>query len=183
MLNFIVAKALAKNRDDRYQNAKDFATDLRACRDTLPRSHQQLNVAAPSNGDKVMLDAIVVNSLGEAGDPAENTIPPLTLSKAFDSQEATMRLAAMTTAPEVVDELAKTLKIAKPTAQVLKQAAMASSKPVAKPVVAKAVPPRPVVRPAAPRVQVAAPAETADSKRWILLAILLLVLVVAFYLI
>ena len=47
-----MAKALAKSVDDRYQNAKDFATDLRACRDTLPRSGQPRDVSkAPAGGE------------------------------------------------------------------------------------------------------------------------------------
>ena len=36
MVNFIVAKALAKGVEDRYQNARDFADDLRTCCDTMP---------------------------------------------------------------------------------------------------------------------------------------------------
>ena len=38
MLNFIVAKAMAKKLDERYQSAKELANDLLACRDALPRS-------------------------------------------------------------------------------------------------------------------------------------------------
>src|SRR5512135_2444842 len=45
MLNFIVAKALAKKMDERYQNAAEFADDLRACRDSLP--HEAAPVAIP----------------------------------------------------------------------------------------------------------------------------------------
>ena len=52
MANFIVAKALAKKLEDRYQNAKDFAVDLRACRDTLPRSGKQIDVSSPAGGDR-----------------------------------------------------------------------------------------------------------------------------------
>lgn len=142
MLNFIVAKALAKAREDRYQNAQDFAMDLRACRDTLPRSRQPVDVSA---GEKKKLDAIVVTGSLEAGDADENAMTTLGLSQAFDSSEATMRLAALTTAPEEVDELAKTLKMAipalgKPVAPASKPAAPVS-KPAAqfnKPDVARA---------------------------------------------
>jgi serine/threonine-protein kinase len=144
MLNFIVAKALAKAREDRYQNAQDFAMDLRACRDTLPRSRQPVDVSA---GEKKKLDAIVVTGSLEAGDADENAMTTLGLSQAFDSSEATMRLAALTTAPEEVDELAKTLKMAipalgKPVALASKPAAPVS-KPAAqfnKPDVARARP-------------------------------------------
>lgn len=144
MLNFIVAKALAKAREDRYQNAQDFAMDLRACRDTLPRSRQPVDVSA---GEKKKLDAIVVTGSLEAGDADENAMTTLGLSQAFDSSEATMRLAALTTAPEEVDELAKTLKMAipalgKPVAPASKPA-VPVSKPAAqfnKPDVARARP-------------------------------------------
>ncbi|MEK7810562.1 MAG: serine/threonine-protein kinase, partial [Pseudomonadota bacterium] len=40
MLNFIVAKALAKDLDSRYQNARDLANDLRACRNVMPREEK-----------------------------------------------------------------------------------------------------------------------------------------------
>src|ERR1019366_4356554 len=38
MLNFIVAKALAKGLEDRYQSAKELADDLRACRNSMPQT-------------------------------------------------------------------------------------------------------------------------------------------------
>jgi serine/threonine protein kinase len=44
MLNFIVAKALAKNPDDRYRDAGEFANDLRACLDTVPRSAARVDL-------------------------------------------------------------------------------------------------------------------------------------------
>ena len=53
MANFIVAKALTKGLEDRYQNARDLAIDLRACRDTLPRSGQQIDISKfPADSDK-----------------------------------------------------------------------------------------------------------------------------------
>lgn len=173
MLNFIVAKALAKGRDDRYQNAKDFATDLRACRDTLPRTHFTADNKAAANVEKVKLDAIVATGRSEIGGEPENALATLGLSKAFDSQEATMRLAAMTAPPEEVDELAKTLKIAMPSAKVVNPTPPRA--PVVKPAIIKA---RPISPPSRPE-----PVETdAGSKRWILLILLLLVIVFAFYL-
>ena len=138
MLNFIVAKALAKKLEDRYQNAKDFAADLRACRDTLPRSGQQIDVS-PVGGEKKLPDAIAITGSKEAGDEEAKPAPVVGLSQAFDSAAATMRLAALTATSQDVDELSKTLKIVRPSAEAMKQAA-----PVAKP-------PRPIASPVTPR--------------------------------
>ncbi|MDX8380382.1 MAG: serine/threonine-protein kinase [Gallionella sp.] len=108
MLDFIVAKALAKERDNRYQNASDFATDLRACRETLPHLDQSVKRRDP---ESKKLDAMTGRH--DAIDESEIEISSLGLSRAFDSNEATMRLAALTNAPEEIDALSKTLKLMK----------------------------------------------------------------------
>src|SRR3990170_528523 len=87
MANFIVAKALAKKLEDRYQNAKDFAIDLRACRDTLPRSGKQIDVS-PAGGEKKLPDAIDIS--GRRNMDEEEAKPGAALSQAFDSAAATM---------------------------------------------------------------------------------------------
>ncbi len=141
MLNFIVAKALAKDVDDRYQNASDFAADLRSCRDKLSHIAPSLRSAEKKP---------VVSDRVELVEEVEQTT--LGLSRVFDSNEATMRLAAMTNAPDEVDQLAKTLKMAIPSAREMQSSAQPA---VAKPAVAKPVPakssvkpaPRPVARP------------------------------------
>ena len=144
MLNFIVAKALAKKQEDRYQNAKDFAADLRACRDTLPRSSQQIDVS-PVGGEKKLPDAISITGRQNADEEDAKSASQAGLSKSFDSAAATMRLAALTATSEDVDELSKTLKIVRPSADAIKQAAPAprAARPVA--------PPRPAVRPSQAR--------------------------------
>lgn len=130
MLNFIVAKALAKGLEDRYQNAKDFATDLRACRSTLPRSSQQIDVSQPpAGGEKKLPDAIAITGSKEAGDEEAKPAPTAGLSQAFDSADATMRLAALTATSEDVDELSKTFKMARPSAEAINQAAQAAKIP------------------------------------------------------
>src|SRR3989339_2263779 len=112
MANFIVAKALAKKLEDRYQNAKDFAADLRACRDTLPRSGKQIDVSPPA-GERKLPDAIDIS--GRRHMDEEEAKPAVALSQAFDSAAATMRLAALTGTGEDEDELAKTLKVLRPS--------------------------------------------------------------------
>ncbi len=123
MLNFIVAKALAKSLDDRYQNAKDFADDLKACRDTLPRSKTQIDISQPSGGEKKLAEAITMTGGKDAGDEEAKPAATAGLSTAFDSAAATMRLAALTGSSEDVDELSKTFKMVRPSAEAIKQAA------------------------------------------------------------
>ena len=122
MINFILAKALAKKVEDRYQNAKDFAVDLRACRDTLPRSGKQIDVS-PAGGERKLPDAIDIS--GRRHMDEEEAKPAVALSQAFDSAAATMRLAALTGTGEDVDELAKTLKVMRPSAEAIGRAAPA----------------------------------------------------------
>ena len=122
MVNFILAKALAKKVEDRYQNAMDFAVDLRACRDTLPRSGKQINVSPPG-GERKLPDAIDIS--GRRHMDEEEAKPAVALSQAFDSAAATMRLAALTGTGEDVDELAKTLKVMRPSAEAIGRAAPA----------------------------------------------------------
>jgi serine/threonine-protein kinase len=112
MLNFIVAKALAKGLEDRYQNAKDFAIDLRACRDTLLRSSQKSDSLRPAAADIGKLpDAFGVTGPMIAGEEEDKPASLVGLSPAFDSTAATMRLASLTAINEDVDELSKALKI------------------------------------------------------------------------
>ena len=124
MLNFIVAKALAKGLDNRYQNAQDFANDLRACRDTLPRS----NAPAPANITFAASSTQLPNSIRSVGREeadADESRPVATmgLSAAFDSFSATMKLAALTNSSEEIEELSRTLKMARPNMAAINQAA------------------------------------------------------------
>jgi eukaryotic-like serine/threonine-protein kinase len=127
MLNFIVAKALAKGVDDRYQNAKDLAADLRACKETLPASHSGINVHANLISPEAKLpDAITYNNHEEANNfEAAGNVSGL--SNSFDSAAATMKLAALTATNEDIDDLSKTLKIAKATDAEIKKFTQQSS--------------------------------------------------------
>ncbi len=119
MLNFIVAKALAKDLEHRYQNAKDFANDLRACRDTMPRSAVQVPVPKPSGAASLADATQLVVDESEESDHAVT----MRLSPSFDSFGATMRLAALTASQEDVEELSKTFKMARPSIDEINRAA------------------------------------------------------------
>jgi serine/threonine-protein kinase len=120
MLNFIVAKALAKDIDNRYQGARDLANDLRACRGTVPSSAVTADVAARFS---------IAGSMPEAApgvsdsDEETDTVLTMRLSPSFDSVGATMRLAAMTASQEDVEELSKTFKMVRPTPEEINSAA------------------------------------------------------------
>ncbi len=127
MVNFIVAKALAKGVEDRYQNAKDFAADLRTCRDTLPRSIQKVNLSGPPVGSEIKLpDTIEITARINDDKEGVKSESSIRLSKAFDSSVATMRLAALTATSEDVDELSKTLNIGRPSTKSINQAGQAA---------------------------------------------------------
>jgi serine/threonine-protein kinase len=135
VLNFISAKALAKNLDDRYQTARDFAGDLREARQTLLGDSSSPNLvaaaapvqAAPFVEPAVALtrqedrraalmglaDVVPAAEAATAMESAEGTSPALGLSKAFDSFDATMRLAALTGMEKELDEFSETQKIAR----------------------------------------------------------------------
>jgi serine/threonine-protein kinase len=107
VINFIVAKALAKNLEDRYQNARDFALDLRECRESLLFGKKQSYDSATVETKKV--SDIVVSS-GQLHREEEESLHTTGLSPVFDSTGAIMRLASLTGSSEDVDELARTLK-------------------------------------------------------------------------
>ena len=107
MVNFIVAKALSKKVDDRYQNARDLAVDLHACRDSLTRTVRQIDVT--KSGEKKLPNTI--DASGRKKMDEDDVRQTSGLSPIFDSAAATLRLAALTASREDVDELSKTLKM------------------------------------------------------------------------
>jgi serine/threonine-protein kinase len=113
MLDFIIAKALAKAPADRYANASELAADLRECQKRIEAAG-----VSPAAAPVASKPATTTFNPGPAADLLARTVPAerrkdkevdpdadtveqsapaaLGLSKAFDSLDATMRLAVNT---------------------------------------------------------------------------------------
>ena len=178
MLNFIVAKALAKKLDHRYQDAKEFAGDLYACRDRLPRPTLPHEIKPPVAASAKRQDSMSGGKHVDTNEDESKPVATLGLSSAFDSAAATLRLAALTGTAAEVEEFSKTFKLPIPSMEEINKAAPAISV-VASSVAAKTKHELPVF--AKPRVA-AAPyqersAEKNDTDFGSLLLIVLVLLV------
>ena len=99
MLDYIIAKVLAKSPEARYQSAADFANDLRECK-------AQIETGQPGTGTGLITTKPIPTAPSEAApmaskppvletkDEAAIDSPTKGISRAFDSQEATQRLMA-----------------------------------------------------------------------------------------
>ena len=99
MLDLIVAKALAKAVDERYQSMREMVQDLNEVKRILHATSPVGRViasAAPTQPKPVSLEALGVGVGRYKKDEAEVPVPPLTLAKKFDSFDATMKMAALT---------------------------------------------------------------------------------------
>ena len=115
MLDFVVAKMLAKPLEERYQDAREAAKDLRECERSMaaPTSASQpgrpsglASGAQPemmSTQAKSVVLAQSVNRTRQQDNAAEDPVSPVAVgvSHSFDSNEATQRLAALTGAAAV----------------------------------------------------------------------------------
>jgi eukaryotic-like serine/threonine-protein kinase len=126
LLNFIVAKMLAKPLEERYQSAQDLAQDLRNCERqiTTPTAiTQPLRPLGLASGPQPQLalthaqDVVLAQTINRtrqqdsaSGQPSE--APARGLAHSFDSNEATQRLAALTgaqsTPPSLSDSFSAT---------------------------------------------------------------------------
>jgi serine/threonine-protein kinase len=115
IVDLVVAKALAKNVDERYQTAKELIEDLRECKSVVQgfvttqpilRSMSTTLPPVPTatrREDKVL----TIRAAGGKASQADPDKPGRALSKAFDSYEATMRLATMTGMEKEIGELSR----------------------------------------------------------------------------
>jgi serine/threonine-protein kinase len=110
MLDLIVAKALAKDLDARYRDARELAADLRACRAGLAGKRDADRTATPPPRSAAPGAADATQPLPLRSPRAE---PPagLRVSRRFDSIDAVRRLAAKTGNGPAVDQFARTIKL------------------------------------------------------------------------
>ncbi len=98
MLDLVIAKALAKSVDERYQSMREFSDDLLQVKKLLLSKQptgKVLAKQAPPSVQALSLDALGVGRY-QKSDTEETEAKPLKLAKGFDSFDATLRLAAMT---------------------------------------------------------------------------------------
>lgn len=122
MLDLIIAKALAKNADERYAGIAEFAADLRVCSQQSAATTAPLAPAAapqmipdPTDpfADTLPSSRADDRSTTIPGNGMADTPPARGLAKGFDSMAATMRLAAQTGAITDPDALAATFGVSR----------------------------------------------------------------------
>ena len=120
VLDFIVAKAIAKVLDDRYASAEVLAKDLREVAKQIDTTVHMLTATRPPVPPRLDPDAAqaLIRSIPDTrrADAAElstlgaTPVPALGLSRAFDSLDATMRLAINTGMVEELKEFSESGK-------------------------------------------------------------------------
>ena len=141
MLDLIVAKALAKTLDERYQTMREFAQDLNEVKRQMASVAPGANIIAkqaPSQPKPVSLDALGIGRYQKK--ELDEGAKPLKLAKKFDSFDATLRLAAMTNqTADFSDYISETQKMRAYRGEVPAQLAKPrgnASEPAAKPAAA-----------------------------------------------
>jgi eukaryotic-like serine/threonine-protein kinase len=165
MLDLIVAKAMAKLLEDRYQSVKEFGDDLREVRRQMdssrPAAALKAMTAPPSRppAPKPLVDTDTIQIADTKS--GEDEAKPLALAKTFDSFDATMRLMAQTgEVDEFRDYITQTQKMRAYRGKIEASsplAAMATPEPTPAPTAAPKPKPQPVAeKKIPPRVVVAA---------------------------
>jgi len=199
MLDLIVAKAMAKLLEDRYQTIKEFADDLREVRRQMdagrPAAALKATTAPPSQPrnpapipvPERMVDTATIPLTADASVKDDEASKALALSKTFDSFDATLRLAAMTDQTEDFrDYITQTQKMRAYKGKIesgpLAAKAAPAPAPVAPAPAAEAPKPKPAPRPApapAPRPAPAAAAAGSSASNFFAVAAIVVLAVAA----
>ena len=164
MLDLIVAKAMAKTLDDRYQTVKEFADDLREVRRQLDAAKPSVALKARSAppqprpaAEPLGLDVSTIpmtadgrHDKGPSKD--DETTKPLGFAPNFDSFDATLRLASMTNQTEEFrDYITITQKMRAYRGKIEPGSPLAPATPPPPAVEAEAAAPAPAPEPEQPR--------------------------------
>ena len=178
MLDLIVAKAMAKLLEDRYQTIKELSEDLREVKRQMdsarPATALKATTAppqprpAPTPAASLVDTATIPLPGGAPKEKEDEPAKPLALAKSFDSFDATMRLAAMTDQTDDFREyITQTQKMRAYKGKIESTSPLAAQRPAPAPPPAPAQPPaerKPAFRPAPPRpAPVPVPAATNES--------------------
>jgi serine/threonine-protein kinase len=157
VVDLILAKALSKGVEERYQDADDLARDLRECRNTLlGLASGPVHLADGNRGQPPApnatrrSDKLATVKTAPVNPAPEQEAKGLVLSKAFDSHEATMKLASLTGAGREMSNKAQKAAPANATAAATVPSAPAVPSPNASQDSKRAVPPRPQRRASGP---------------------------------
>jgi serine/threonine-protein kinase len=116
MLDFIVAKALAKSPDERYGSSKELADDLHTCRSNLSPELRLVGIATPQQRARPKIDPYAATPLlaksypdARQSDTKASDVGDATLGvvKDFDSLAAMVRLASQTGVAQNFESLVK----------------------------------------------------------------------------
>ena len=125
MLNLVVAKAIAKAPEERYASAAQFALDLRECKKLIEESAAGAAPAEralpggalaqakldPESNVSLAADELPGTRRDDAAHPVNEPALTLGVANAFDSFEATLRLAAQTGMTQELQEYERTHRL------------------------------------------------------------------------